>query len=384
MAKNSNINKIGIVAMPRISVGGGFAHAAIDLINTLNDMGKKVYLLTPFGVDFKKIESLYGPIKLEKAYPVSKFKAFFCREDLLGRKLIKKEFKQMAKEVDLIIDLDGGVLHNYLPKGFNRNNYVIWRLSCINPETHKLQQFTSWKIIVKKFAKKIIRRESDIPRNVKIYPMDEWTKQEIVDYWKIDTQKCVYPVKLEEFNSNNKKKKNQVAVLGRIAPNKSIHDSVKIFYNGTKEFPNYNLVILGGMTPDSVAYIKKLRNLIKEMGIEKRVKIIPDPSSKKIGEVLSESKILIDSQKGVSLTITSIEALAVGCVVIARKNGGTYKEVLMDGKYGLGFDAVQEGSNMLNKVLKNKSLDNKKSLERARFFSSDNFRKRVGEIINGR
>ena len=58
--------KIGLVVMGNISVGGGYPRVIYDLISVLNEMGKEVYLLTPFKLDFEKINQLYGPIKLKK------------------------------------------------------------------------------------------------------------------------------------------------------------------------------------------------------------------------------------------------------------------------------------------------------------------------------
>jgi len=386
-----DINKIGIVAMPRISVGGGFARVTIDIINALSSMNKKIYLLTPFEVDMDKIKDLYGTIKIKKIFYPNKIKSFFSREEILGRKLIKREFIKMTKEVDFIIDMDGGVLHRYLPKKFNKSRYIIWRVSCINPDTYKMQEVknpkTLVKIRIKKIIKKLITNKKDIPKNVKIYPLDEWTKREIIKFWKVNPEKmCLYPeIKVNEFRANGKKE-NLIAVLGRITPNKSIDNSIKIFAEGTKKYSYYKIIILGGVTPDSENYIDYLNSLTENLGIKDKVKIIKDPSFNKIKEVLSKSKIIIDSQRGVSLTMTAIEALAAGCIVLAHKTGGTYTEVLENGKYGYGFESVGEGSRNLREILEKvakKKINIEKFVNRAKFFSSEKFKERLGGIING-
>jgi len=381
-------DKIGIVAMPYISVGGGFARVTRDLIASLTALGKEVSLLTPFKVDLEKISKLYGPIKLKKIYYPNQMKSFFCKEKVLGRKLIKKEFIKMANEVDFIIDMDGLVLHRYLPKKFDKSNYIIWRVSCVNPNTYKIQNIKNVKILIKKFIKKIVFNVKDLPKNVKIYPLDEWTKKEIISFWGINPSKeYLYPeIKAEEFNSKKKKMKKMI-IFGRISQNKNIDTSIKIFHNATKKDQEYELIILGGVTPDSKKYISKLRVLIKNLEISDRVKIKTDPSFDEIKQILSESEILIDSQKGVSLTMTAIEALASGCIILAYKKAGTYIEVLKNGVYGQGFDTIEEGSNELSEIIRRqdyKNLYKSKSIQRAKFFSSKKFRDRLGEIINGK
>ena len=154
------IERVGIIAMQRISVGGGFPRVARDLIAQLNQMDIEVSLLTPYKVDLNKISQLYEPIKIEKIYYPSKLKTFLGKEEMFMRKLLRANFKKFAENVDFIIDMDGGVFHNYLPKNFNKNNYVIWRISCINPKGYKAQNIKSSIILIKLFVKKIINKFS--------------------------------------------------------------------------------------------------------------------------------------------------------------------------------------------------------------------------------
>ena len=85
-------NKIGIVAMPNISTGGGFPKVVRDLIAGLNELGKEVYFLSPFKLDLDKIADFYGPIKIDKETNLSGWRLKAARENILGRKVIKKEF----------------------------------------------------------------------------------------------------------------------------------------------------------------------------------------------------------------------------------------------------------------------------------------------------
>lgn len=382
----NHITKIGIVALPRISVGGGFARATRDLIAALNEMDVEVHLLTPFEVDLQKIAELYGPIRLASIRRPSAAKVFFSRDEILGRKLLKEEFKKLARDVDFIIDLDGAVLHRYLPKNFDRDNYAVWRLSCINPNTYKLQGVRNLKvlakILIKRTLKKIITRSKDIPRGLQVYPLDEWTKREIIQFWHMTPQTmCLYPeIKVEEFSAA-KRKRDQAVILGRIAPNKSIHESLEIFHRAIKNHPSWRLVIIGGTTPDSPAYVALLKELIKKYNLGDKVDLIQDPSFAQIKQILSESKIIIDSQRGTSMNMPVVEALASGCAALMHRNSGTYTEVLGNGEYGYGFEGIEEGANVLETILSEKKLDVEKSIQRAEFYSSRKFRDRLHQVL---
>lgn len=383
------IKKIGIVAIPNISVAGGFARVFRDLVESLRILKKEVYLLTPYKVDYKKIEEYHGPVKFKKIFYPGKLKAKFCRENSISRKLLKQEFRKMANEVDMIIDLDGGILERYLPNNFVKSRYIIWRVSCGHSklETNKLQR-KGLKRRIKDIIQILICAK-DVPHtnNHKIYPIDDWTRKALIKYWHVSPEKFIlYPeIKIEQFKNKNIKKKNQIIIFGRISPNKMIEDSIKIFYLGTKNYPEYKLVILGGLIPDSDEYLRFLKRLINNLKISDRVEIIGNPSFEKLKGILLESKIIIDSQREISLTLTSIEALAAGCIVLSHKFASTYLEILESGKYGFGFNNVKEGGKNLDMILtklKTGKLNQRQFVKRANFFSRDNFIKRVGKILN--
>ena len=379
--------KIGIVAMFRLDAGGGAPRVTIDLINALNSLGKEVYLLTPFKLDYKKIKELYGPIKINKIYFPNKLKSLLCKGRALPRKLIKKEVQKMAKEVDKIIDIDGGIIHNYLTKNFDKEKYLIWRISCVKPESERVWIKKSFKRKIKTIVQDFLGDKRCIPsRKHKIYPVDKWTKKELKDYWDMESEEiCLYPeIKVDEFLKEKRKKKNQAVIFGRMAPNKSVEDSIKIFAYGTKKYPDYNLTIMGGATADSEDYIAQLKSLAKELGIEKKVKFVKNPSFEELKKILAESKVLIDSQKEISLTMTSIEAMAAGCMVLGYKNSGSYIDILDNGKYGYGFLNPEEGGKILENLLKllnERKINNKESIKRSVDFSGERFKKTLKIIL---
>ena len=132
------IKRVGVVAMPDISTGGGFPKVVRDLIAGLNRLGKEVYFLSPFKLDLDKIAKFYGPIKVDKEYNVQGIRLKLSRENIIARKLIKSKFQKLIKEVDLVIDMDGKVLHNYIPEGCD-SKYIIWRVSPAKTDLDKFK-----------------------------------------------------------------------------------------------------------------------------------------------------------------------------------------------------------------------------------------------------
>jgi len=382
-----NVKKVGIVTTTNLSIGGGYPRVVIDLIAALNRLNKKVYLMTPFKLDFKKIENFHGVVDIEKIYYPQGFRKFFCKEDTLIRKFMKKQFQEMTNEVDMIIDIDGRVNHRYLPKGFDKSEYIVWRVS----GGVKLKNVTN---TLSKKIKDSIRillslNKKDWPtKDIKIYGLCKSNRKKISEGWKIPLEKIkiLYPeIKIDKFSYEEEKKKNQIIIFGRISPEKDIEDSIKIFNKGTLKNKDFKLVIIGGKSPETEKYIFKLKKLIQKLKILDRVRIIPDAEFNLLKKILKESKILINSQRTINLNMTSIEGMATGCVVLAYNLGGTYKEILNNGVYGYGFRDVTEGGEKLKKIIQdieNKKINVNKSIKRAEFFSSSKFQKRVKEMIN--
>jgi len=370
--------------MGNISVGGGYPRVVYDLIKLLNEMGKEVYILTPFNLDYSKIDQLYGPINIKKVYSPGKIKSLFCVEDVIRRKLMKKEFKMMANEVDFIIDICGRVMDKYLPKTFNRNHYVIWALTSL--DKGEWEQVNSIGRNIKENIRKFFMSERFLPeKDIKIYAVDQWTRNDLVNKSFLNPETlCLYPsIKVDDLLYRKGKKKKQIVVHGRIDSVKRIEDSINIFYNGTKNNPDYNLILIGGVSPESENYLFFLKKMIDELKIQDRVRIIPNPSFEEIKKELLNSEILIDSQRDVNLTMTSIEAMAAGNTILSYKNSSNFKEVLENGKYGYGFENVEEGSKTLGETIEKLKKGKKdfSSVERTNFFSEEKFAERLKKIL---
>ncbi|MCL5018843.1 MAG: glycosyltransferase, partial [Candidatus Pacearchaeota archaeon] len=362
--------KIGFIVMFDISSCGGAPKVILDTIKSLNSINVEVHLLTPFRLNHANIEKCCGHVEIKKIYYPDKIKSVLCKGNFLPRRFMRKEIQQMAKEVDLIIDIDGGIIHKYLPKNFDK--YVVWRFS-----VYFIFLTLDWtlKRKLKEYTKILLGSRRCIPsQKYKIYAHDEWTKKELSKHWDITCEDmCLYAgVKIDDFCNKEIKKKKQISVFGRITPNKMIENSIHIFARGTKNYSDYHLIIFGGGTADSKDYIKKLNKLIEELEISKRVTIIESPSFEEIKKFLSESKIIINAQSPISISQTSIEALAAGNIVLSHKNNGVYTELLDEGKFGFGFNTIEEGGEKLQEIIKsleNKKLSPWKFSKRAEFFS---------------
>lgn len=372
---------VGIVVMFKIDSGGGAPRVVVDLIKSLNEKNYEVHLMTPWKVNHDKVSEIFEPINIDKEYNIDSSKIKLCVEPNLSRKLMKEQFMDLQNNVDLIIDVDGGVLHDYL---LEDKRYTIWRISGIISEKSEWEK-KNFKMRLKTFIRSIITPDRNtLSKNHNIYAVDNWTRDGLIKDWGLNPKElCLYPeIKTSDF-SDKKKKKNQALILGRISPNKRLDESIRVFARGARE-SDYNLLIVGGVTPDSENYLDYLKNVARDEGVEDKIEIIGNPPFDKLKEIVEESKILIECQRDISLTMTSIECLAAGVIILVHRNGGTFKEVLDGGRFGIGFDNIDEGAVKLREIIDKLESGRKvsKNLKnRAKYFSGDKFRERLDTIL---
>ena len=149
-------------------------------------------------------------------------------------------------------------------------------------------------------------------------------------------KKCdvLYPsVNLEGIQ--NKPKKKQICVMGRLSPEKNLINTIKIL-NGTK----YPCVIAGNVT--DTMYLSTLKKLAK-----KHITFMENPSRDEFLGIMSESKIYFTSSRE-TFGITTIEAIASGCIPILPDNSAHPETVpFPELRYNIGHDAVRKSEKMM-------------------------------------
>ncbi|MEA3329265.1 MAG: glycosyltransferase family 4 protein [Nanoarchaeota archaeon] len=160
----------------------------------------------------------------------------------------------------------------------------------------------------------------------------------------------------EFFKQKPLKEKNKILFLGRIAPIKNIETIILAM-----SLIDDKKVILEIVGPAEKKYFSKLKLLVKEKKLEKRV-IFSDPIYDLKNKIrrIDSSKIFILPSKREGMPQALIEAMARKKIVIASKNPGNV-DLIEDGKTGYLFE-VGDHIGLANKInlgLK-KSIENKK------------------------
>jgi glycosyltransferase involved in cell wall biosynthesis len=175
-------------------------------------------------------------------------------------------------------------------------------------------------------------------------------KKLLKDYG-IENKISVLPTPLT-FSKIKIKRKNKIPIIlhvGRICKEKRIDIILKAFKK-LLEKTNARLVI----TSDG-PYKKELEKLVKELGINRKVKFTGYLNKRKLLNLYSKADLFITASDTETQGIVLLEALAAGCPVIARNALG-FKDVIKNNENGILFNTEDELIKKMFSVLKNKKL----------------------------
>jgi len=150
------------------------------------------------------------------------------------------------------------------------------------------------------------------------------------------------------FKQSKAKEQNTILFLGRISPIKDIETSIMAMSKIKNK--NIGLEIVG---PRESIYFLNLKNLIKEKGLENRIRFLaPIYNIKQKIIQIDSCKIFVLPSKSEGMPQSLIEAMARGKIVIASDNPGN-KELIENKKNGFLFKVGDENdlANNIDKAL---------------------------------
>lgn len=370
--------KVGVFYEGDLHIIGGRERIAIDMLKALNNLNYETHLCSLKKLDMEKISAMYQKVQIDKEYFLPQKLQKYAKGSIMKKFLLIPQIREMAKNVDVIIDSEGGLVHSFLPSSFNKKNYIVHRIG-IPLETVKARN--SLGNVHRLVANKILRPS----KKSRIIFVDKYTKDEIEKHWNLTSDEYLYPaVQVENLSYDNTKKENIIVALGRFHPSKKTEVPIEAFAEIIKKKPNYTLHLMGGLDKRDMEYFDSINKKIRELGLEKKVFITPDAPFSKIKETLLKSKIIINAQENISIHIVVVEAMAAGVVPIVHKSGGSWYDILKEGKYGFGFSKPEDCAQTILSLLDDEKKLNtykKLAIQRAQDFSQKAFEKNVGAIV---
>jgi glycosyltransferase involved in cell wall biosynthesis len=271
-----------------------------------------------------------------------------------------------------------GVVLNH-PPNFLYDSNLKWANNLPRKFAYVLGLFG--KPILKKIDKKSVKNADFIISNSK------YTSNRVKKIYGINSE-IVYPVLTREFKIISKKeiKRNLekfnlrtkfVLLHGRMIKDKRPDLAVKAFYLLSNKIKDLDLVISGTIEEE-----KKIKKLITDLGIEKKVKISGKVSKEELVSLYNCAECFLMSAPKEDFGLTPIEAMACGTPVVAWKDGAGPEETVIEEENGFLAKpySIEDFSKKIEICL-NKRWNKEKISKSVDKFSERNIEKKLFEIV---
>ena len=231
----------------------------------------------------------------------------------------------------------------------------------------------------------------------RIIAISEYSKKWIERLWGRKSTVLFPPVDIDNFKPGIKEK--IILSVGRFFPehhNKKQLELAEIFKELLSRYPEdmkgYTLYLVGGLDrrPDHLKYVEKIREVSKNYPI----KVITNMEWLQLVKLFAKSHIFwhasgmdedekIHPEKFEHFGITTVEAMAAGCIPVVINKGGQ-EEIINDGYNGFLFDSWGELENITLSIIRGE-VDTeeirKNAVKDCRRFSNLNFKKNLISIV---
>lgn len=220
-----------------------------------------------------------------------------------------------------------------------------------------------------------------------------FTKRFIDEEYKVKSEVVYPPVDVKSFRPG--KKENLILYVGRfsqLTQKKNQHILIKAFKRIKKlGVEDYQLILAGGL---GVGTDKKYYSQLKKEARGLDIKFVENPSFNELKTLYKKAKFFWNASglgvdedqnplKVEHFGITTVEAMAAGCVVFAPNNGGT-KEIIESGVNGYLWEKLAHLVTDTIGVIKNSELTRsiiKSAVKDAQKYSYEKFNEKVESLL---
>jgi alpha-1,2-mannosyltransferase len=372
---------IAVVVHHNLNSPGGEAAVAIETIQSLNELGYDVHLITIQKPNLDAISKSYG-----KAISVKKIHSLFpFKINYLGiyQKILTPLYSINSKDVDIVISTNGVTLPNNIPSNIPVVLYLHFPPNLINTQNYRNLKYDKnlfWNAYFKpyKYISKILMKKAFARSNM-IMVNSHFTKDAVKKVFPTSNPLVLYPpVNIDLFRTsyNSKFRYRKVLVISRFSPEKQIENAIKIAKLLLKE--DINFKIIGSLIPSNKSYFNSLKKMVVDMGVEKNITMVPNATFDEILKSLSESMVYLHTMYGEHFGISIIQAMAAGLVPIVPSFGGCSEIVPLNYQY----KEIEEAANYILKAIHEYNSEKREYMHNiAKTFSSCEFRKKIQEYI---
>jgi alpha-1,2-mannosyltransferase len=358
---------VGIFS-PLINWCGGAEWVAINLISALKEAGHTVILLTNESLNQEKIARLFNrkiAVDQQIVFPFG----FFAPTDShnIYTDFIRSSILKL--KCDIMID----TYSNAILPGMNIS-YIHY------PIFNKFQPRYSYlrnKIYYLPYRKYLENCTTDV-HNKLFFANSKFIANAVKEILDVESYVLYPPIRNDLLNQKEEiltsKRDNMAVTISRFSPEKNL----QIIPYIAKHTRNDISFAVAGLL-DSEGVLNSLQQLSGNLGVTKKVILLPNVKRNRLKQLLLNSKVYLHTRVNEPFGISIIEAIASGCIPIVHDSGGPKEFVPEEFRYRTKGDAVEKLERAFDSWSPKKAAEISKLAEK---FSEKNFSKCFIEIFH--
>lgn len=243
----------------------------------------------------------------------------------LSEKLSKYEF---------VLDFTGK------PPLINKNNYIKYLYFLTDDRSYSNLTYKLIKKLYSFLNNLGIRKFSLIQSEVLTITQSRYIQSEV--YRK--TGKLLHiiypPVNVKYFKSTNSERLKNIISIGRLSYEKNQVEQIYL----AKLLPNLSFFITGSSNRNTSKYVRYLKRIIADLKL-RNVQIIQDVPAAQLRDLLKKSLFFLHTTKFEHFGISTVEAIASGCIPIVHDSGGQVEIVPFK---KLRFQKIEEAARLID------------------------------------
>jgi glycosyltransferase involved in cell wall biosynthesis len=221
----------------------------------------------------------------------------------------------------------------------------------------------------------------------KIISISQYTKKEILEKIDLrDIEVINHGIDFEKFHKLSEDSKEKFILgVGALKYRKGYHISIPAFAEAKKEFPDLKYKIVGSQK--DAKYFDKLKDLVREYGIENDVEFLTGLSDESLSDLYRRAKIFVltsvnENHHFEGFGLVFLEAAAAGLPVIGTLNNGI-EDAVKDNYNGILVpqNDIEKTAKAIADIIKNENLRKKMSLNSIAWAKNHDWEKVVVKYI---
>lgn len=370
------------VAHTTLNVLGGAEKLCLTTIEALKLANHEVTLVTVEKTNWKSVRKMFGDVvrpNHEVYFTTAKLSKRLSHWVIAAAVyIIELLVIRSRRKYDLIINTYGDLFNSIADIVYV---HFPWRATLKYSQIPPIANPEKWNIYLQLYN--LVTSPLDKNNRTVILTNSRFVEEVVKEFLHRSSIVVHPPVDIEAFMPpvKNQKRENVVITISGYSPKRRLEGVPYI----AKHVKSARFLVIGKADVYSLTTLKKLKRLIKILGVKGRVKLLTNIPRSTLFDLLSRAKGYLHVMPQEHFGTAIVEAMASGCVPVVHRSGGPWLDILNEkqGEYGYAYDTLQEAAGLIKMLLTDETTRKRMAaaaIERSATFDKAVFKRKIVKI----